>query len=233
MNFEILKFENLQLSFYLPFFLSHYFIIMVTQTRKSKRGKSVAPHSASSVIRNRCKQQKKKTTVRSLPAPPVPPAPPAPPAEKPSPAPPSPSAYPASFFENQSPDPSISESDYEPIDYLDPGQVSNIINQTNVVIGDSDDRIRNLVSTTKKYNLQKYNAYKKFFEAIANHPTLNHLAEEVVDPYCADGSKEHRLIILCRGVKTKEKYNILNSALLVTAQNVKLASHQHVDISSR
>ena len=119
------------------------------------------------------------------------------------------------------------------IDFLDAAAISGFISNSNVVVGDSDERIRNLNSNTSRYSLAKKNAFKKFFEALANHPSLFELAEEVDDPECGEGEVEYRLIILCRGVKTKAKYNILNSALLVTASNVKKLTHSHVDLAKR
>ena len=176
---------------------------MAPNTCYSSKAKATTapPHSESSVIRNRRRQVKSASSKTTTPAdsgslPPraaphnvtVPPV-----IEKPSP-------------DSSSPSPSV-----DSIDYFDPAQVSCQIENTNVVLGDSDERTRNLHSNCKKYANQKNNAYKKFFEAIASHPTLSHLAEVVDDPDCADGSKEHRLIILCCGVKKNQ--NIIFSIL--------------------
>ena len=76
------------------------------------------------------------------------------------------------------------------------------------------------------------NAVKHFFEILGSHPTLSDLAKEVPDP-SADNDPEYQLIILCRGVKNSNKYNILNTSLLFVGMNMKLLGNDHIDLTKR
>lgn len=218
---------------------------MAPVTRKSNKNKKVVPSAATRKKRYVSKKNHGKGTTSSVvstsPIPPrrataaaptvsffeTPTDPPVSTSELPD------APSPNSSSNRKSDQESVSENSANTTDWLNPAAVSSLISTSDVVIGDSNLRIQNLHSATVRYVNAKNSAYAKFFKAISQHPTLHHLAEEVDDPECSDGSKEHRLVILCRGTKTKAKYNILNSALLVTAKNVKLLSHRHIDLAKR
>ena len=197
---------------------------MAPVTRKSN-ATSKAPSSAASNMRNRCRRSRRNATRSSVPPASVD-------ASVPS------ESVLASTDPNVEPTPtsapvSNSNNANTAVDFLNAAEVSGFISNSNVVVGDSDERIRNLDSNTTRYSLAKKNAFKKFFDALSQHPSLFQLSEVIDDPECGEGETEYRLIILCRGVKTKAKYNILNSALLVTASNVKKLTHTHVDLAKR
>ena len=197
---------------------------MAPVTRKSKSSNKDA-RSAASNIRKRCNTSKRKSTARSA----VARSTVARSAPAPSPTPdPAPDLAPVSTAV-----PNNSRNENHTVDFSDPSAVSGFIATTNVLVGDSDKRIHNLDSNTTCYAIAKKNAFKKFFEILSKHPSLHNLAKVIKDPECGSGVMEHCLIILCRGVKTKAKYNILNSALLVTASNVKKITHANVDLTKR
>ena len=76
-----------------------------------------------------------------------------------------------------------------------------------------------------------HNSVQRVFSILINHPTLSGLAEMVKDPLST--SEESNLIILTCGTKTRDKYNILNTALLAVALEMKKKAHSDVDITKR
>jgi hypothetical protein len=120
------------------------------------------------------------------------------------------------------------------IDFSNTKSVSAFISKSTNLFSDVDvtQRIRKLNSSSALYVASAHNSVKRVFSILLNHPTLSGLAEMVTDPL-SPSEKESNLILLIRGTKTHDKYNILNTALLAVALELKKKTHSNVNLTTR
>ena len=119
------------------------------------------------------------------------------------------------------------------VDFDSAAEVSNLISTSNIFGSETTQRISKLQLNTPKYTTSLSGAVTHFFAILAKHPSIHHLADTIQDPSASEGTMEYRLVFLVRGVKTQDKYNILNTSLLVAGMNLKLMKYDDVDITER
>ena len=91
------------------------------------------------------------------------------------------------------------------------------------ILGDVDTTtaLENLSYTNKKYNAEKTRVINRFYKIVSFHPSLTTLTESVTDPEQENGERITRFVLLCRGVRTKPKKRIVNTCMMLVAQNLR------------
>jgi hypothetical protein len=77
---------------------------------------------------------------------------------------------------------------------------------------DINSSLKNFILGTKEYNQNKINVLTNFFNTMRANQSLAPLAEMTVD---CSGKPIPRLLLLCRGVCTDNKKEVLNACVLV------------------
>ena len=119
------------------------------------------------------------------------------------------------------------------VDFTNTKSVSSFISSSSDIFSNTDvtRHIRQLNSNSALYVASAHNSVRRVFSILLNHPSLSGLAEMVTDPL--SDSQESNLVILTRGVKTRDKYNILNTCLLAVALELKKKTHSNVNLTKR
>ena len=132
---------------------------------------------------------------------------------------------------------SSSSSESGVVDFSNISSVARLINTDHVAIYNNShvttEELRNLQMNTKGYTNQKARTVARFLTILSNHPNLSNLALSILDPHGDGVTEEYQFIILTRGTKTKAKYDVLNSVLLIFSLNAKMAGYEEVDLSER
>jgi len=93
--------------------------------------------------------------------------------------------------------------------------------------------VSQLTYRNKAYQKQLNDNVIRAMEILSRHRQLGKLAEIIDDPESGNGKVEYLLIILTRGVKTKAKFELLNTALLIISHGYKRQGYETIDMLTR
>ena len=112
-------------------------------------------------------------------------------------------------------------------DFSNPKSLAKFIETAEGIIGNvsTSSAIDSLTFTTRSYSAQKKRNIKKFYSIIAAHPTLSDLSDTLPDPE-QDNNKNviTKFVLLTRGIKTPPKKRIVNTCMILVAQQLRLKS---------
>jgi len=114
-----------------------------------------------------------------------------------------------------------------------PQAFSAFIQSSTSILGSETDFISNLTFVDGLYKKQLTRAINRFYQIIGSHPTLNKLANEIIDPESETGARKPRFVILCRGVKRNSRKRIVNTCMLIVAQKLRKNRHLLISIGHR
>ena len=92
------------------------------------------------------------------------------------------------------------------------------------------DKLRKRGYHSKEHARNAESIEQRFFDAIAAHPVIGHLADFIRDPIAHD-QQIRRLYVTCRGIITDGKKEVLNAALCIFGETLVRKEYQGVDIS--
>ena len=121
------------------------------------------------------------------------------------------------------------------IDFTNTSSVSEFISSSSSILSNDpniNNRLQTLDSNTTEYVNNANASVQRFFHLLSQHETLSPLTESIKDP-AAPSQTEQQLIILTRGEKNQDKYNILNTPLTFIAMHTKKVGHEEVDMTKR
>ena len=110
-------------------------------------------------------------------------------------------------------------------DFSNPRSLAKFIETAEGILGNvsSSSVINSLTYTTRPYSAQKKRNINKFYSILSAHPTLSELAKTQADPE-QDNEKNvvTKFVLLTRGGKTQPKKRIVNTCMILVAQQLRL-----------
>lgn len=107
---------------------------------------------------------------------------------------------------------------------------ASFVNQCQDLYGQTVDLqdIQGMTANTHDYEKEKARSFQSYIDALASHPKLSRLVDQVEGE---DGKPVLRIFRLLGGMKTKTKYDLLNATLIVFSQKLVKKEYQNVDLS--